>query len=78
MTWKEVKSWATKNGYDITRFPIDNENNKYEYIWNKETESGKEYSTFELVKLIYNRVTKHKYIEHQQNYIPSDIEIKPQ
>lgn len=78
MIWKEVKSWAIKNGYNVTRSTIETASHKYEYTWNKDNEFGKEYSTLGLVKVIYNDITENKYSEHQKNYMPSDIEIKPQ
>lgn len=75
MLWKEVKTWATTNGFKVERLPVDKINNKYEYRWVKNDKTGVEYSTSTLVKVLYNEITSNVYVQHQENYVPSDIGI---
>lgn len=73
MLWKEVKTWATTNGYKVERSSIDKAHNKYEYRWVKNDKTGVEYSTSALVKVLYNQITDNAYILHQESYLPMDV-----
>jgi hypothetical protein len=75
MTWKEIKGWAIKNGYNVDRIKIDKDNNKYEYKWIKNEKHGIEYSMSAFVQAIYNQMTNNMYISYQENYILNKKEV---
>jgi len=64
MLWKEVKSWAKKNGYESCK-------NEDSYSWHKISDSticGKESSVSKLSIAIFNDMTENRWIKHQQEY----------
>lgn len=64
MLWKEVKSWATQNGYKASK--VDGG-----YSWLKVSNSeinGFEKSLSKLARALYNDMTDNRWIDHQINY----------
>lgn len=64
MLWKEVKSWAKKQGYESSK-------NEDSYSWFKISEpaiNGQAKSVSKLAKAIYNDITNNKWLDHQNNY----------
>lgn len=68
MLWKEVKTWATSLGYKVDRSKVKDQENSYNYVWQYESISGVEKSTFDLAKSIYNHSTQNLYIDYQADY----------
>jgi hypothetical protein len=68
MIWKEIKTWATKNGYKVDRTKVFAEELRYNYTWEYELASGTATSTFNLAKDIYNNITNNTYSQYQIDY----------
>lgn len=70
----EVKRWAKDKGYSILKEKDDSINGA-SYYWMKNDNpeiSGVELSVSKVAKAIFNNLTDNKWLEHQQNYIPTD------
>jgi hypothetical protein len=66
MLWTEVRSWAKKFGYETIKDKEDNQ-----YYWAKldsDDPSGVAKSVSKLARAIYNHLTEHKWVEHQEEY----------
>lgn len=66
MTFKEIKSWAKKYGYDILK-----EKNTQNYLWTKIDDpsvTGLSVGLSETSTQIYNHITDYKWLEYQENY----------
>jgi hypothetical protein len=62
--WKEVKSWAKKQGYESKK-------NDNSYSWHKISDPlicGEAKSVSKLAKAIFNDFTCGKWIKHQEEY----------
>lgn len=71
MIWKEVKTWAIKNGYSVNREKIDQNQNKYNYFWEEKynpNNKGQADSVLNLAIQIYNSITDYKHVAYQEEY----------
>lgn len=74
MMWKEIKSWAKKNGYNIIKGDIS-----YDWVLDKDNNiKGSAPSVSKVARSIYNHMTNNKFIEYQNKYISDkqDANIK--
>jgi hypothetical protein len=65
MLWKEVKTWAKNNGYDVLK---DKEDNQYYWAKLDTDASGVAKSVSKLAFAIYNHMTDNKWLDHQKQY----------
>lgn len=66
MTFKEIKSWAKKYGYEILK-----EKNTENYLWTKidnPDATGLAVGIGETATQIYNHITDNKWLEYQEEY----------
>lgn len=66
MTFKAIKSWAKKYGYDILK-----DKNTENYLWTKIDDpsvTGIAVGISETSKQIYNHMTDYKWVEYQEEY----------
>lgn len=70
----EIKSWAKTWGYSILKEKDDSLNGA-SYYWSKNNDpniTGVELSVSKVTKAIFNHLTENKWVEHQQNYVPTN------
>lgn len=70
----EIKSWAKTWGYSILKEKDDSLNGA-SYYWSKNDDpniTGVELSVSKVTKAIFNHLTENKWVEHQQNYVPTN------
>jgi hypothetical protein len=75
MTFKEIKTWAKKCGYETLKDKEDNQ-----YYWakldsNHPNGSGVSGSVSKLATAIFNHMTDNKWVEHQKQY-KENLELK--
>jgi hypothetical protein len=75
MTWKEIKSWAKQQGYEVFK---DKQTN--EYYWSQtdnldHNASGVEPSVSKLAKSIYNHITDNEWLDYQKEYIKEKYDL---
>ena len=79
MLFKEIKTWAKKCGYSVSK---DKDSN--EYTWAKldsddPNDRGISKSVSKVAKAIFNHITNNKWVDHQEEYKnnlePKKIEI---
>ena len=66
MTFKEIKSWAKKYGYEILK-----EKNTENYLWTKiddPSATGIGMGISDTATQIYNHITDYVWVEYQQEY----------
>ena len=64
MLWKEIRSWAKKQGYESSK-------NGDSYSWSKISDPkvcGEAKSVSKLAKAIFNDMTENKWVDYQNNY----------
>jgi hypothetical protein len=66
MTWKEIKLWAEKHSYEVSK--TQDENNQRVYFWNKGSDNQSADSTSSLIRSIFNHMTDNKFLDHQSSY----------
>jgi hypothetical protein len=73
MQWSFIKTWAKEQGYSVKRQKeLDNKSNPYLYTYQKDGSldvKGTINSLSKLATIIFNHISDHKYVEHQQKYI---------
>jgi hypothetical protein len=78
MTFKEIKSWAKKYGYEILK-----EKNTENYLWTKidtPSATGLAVGIGEVATQIYNDITNYTWVEYQEQYkkkAQSNIKFNP-
>ena len=79
MLWKEIKTWATKQGYNVSKSKDSNE-----YTWSKldsnnSSDSGVANSVSKLARAIFNNLTDNRWVDHQikhdENFTPKVNEL---
>jgi hypothetical protein len=66
--WKEIKTWATKHGYNVDRTKVQDSENSYNYVWQCGNDSGTAQHVENVATDIYNHMTSGTYISYQQLY----------